>query len=925
MSRLILGLDLSLSMRQPLPDATESRLDRLKQVVGDVLRAVEGGLVVEAHAFVGLGHLHTLGSYSQPTAAAAGLADLPGDLARHSVSSALRDFLAALLRLMDPGEPATIVLITDGDDQDSTVSWQELLELRQARPDVDLQVFDLVGEWGQRLLRERGPQEIGDWIRKVDDDKGLSTQLRATVRAAAQANRQSLPVSAPIVPLYDCGPDLVEQIHRAMQRVVPFVEQLTELRYYPVTTYLVAPEQMPPSPPGAVFRPTDPGALAHDFEEIWQHVWGFCISIHRHDAMGLSSEQLSDLRNDGFQQLAEILPRRIRDHAEGATIDLAPYSELWAAHAGQDVSSTLVKALEGIVAVLARLAKRWPEAVADGHDLREHQPDLDVWRRHLGDDPATQQQLRSCVDDGGNWRLDAPSVATAARITADILWPLVRRLRAQALGAADMRLLGQYRSPRDSDPEFDALVANSALASWFRQPRWSGRVLLCPEYITARQSPNPLPQRLLILDTLLHEHMHAALREGVNSAQPLEPEGIIGGGEEAHLVNEALAEWTELDFFRDEPRMHEAVLAHAKSGPWPDWPYAGALKVEAWHASQARAGVQALVKALRSYAQVAHGLLAKGPTMARVANAMVADPVFVDRLSPDCVSGHVFPAPRLGEAPAFRLSGFDFWHNGGILLSHKKGCFRTHIKYASRLFGDQTYVGEAELRNARHITDFSEPDEYAALKANIAFYSGPEAQGVAGLLSHSLPSSTRTPAEVVALDVEIGCPGLRSLNDSTGTSDEAETAQPGDTSKKDRAWARIDLLLLNKHSGALRFYEVKHFSNPELWDNRVIDQVKCYEGYVSNPTNSRVSVAYYEAVIESLRDHFGDAIAATKPLHLDAIPVALLVFGLTAEQRDGVWQTRRRDLAAADVKSYGRGGTKNLSPGSMKAIWNQTQ
>lgn len=314
--------------------------------------------------------------------------------------------------------------------------------------------------------------------------------------------------------------------------------------------------------------------------------------------------------------------------------------------------------------------------------------------------------------------------------------------------------------------------------------------------------------------------------------------------------------------------------------------------------------------------------------MARTLPQLTTAPVFQGCLKPDCVDGAVFAAlrlkPALREQPGFRLDKADFWHNGGIALSHDGRRFLTHLKYASKTFGSSLYVGESELAQATHVQDFANPEHYEAIKQNIAFYSGQEAKGVAGLLRHSLPSSTGSPDGVVALDLEIGCPNLAALSANTGASDEPEAVPSSDKPKNGRAWARIDLLLLNKGTGALRFYEVKHFSNPELWDNRVIDQVTCYEKYVRNQTHWRVSVAYYEAVVERLQELFPAIVGPTK-LQLDAIPVALLVFGFSEEERVGDWQSRRTELAKAGVKSYGRGGMKKLLPSNMATIWNETR
>jgi hypothetical protein len=78
----------------------------------------------------------------------------------------------------------------------------------------------------------------------------------------------------------------------------------------------------------------------------------------------------------------------------------------------------------------------------------------------------------------------------------------------------------------------------------------------------------------MLTSVLLHEHFHAIVNEGI-------PERLSPANHSAEkAVEESLAEWVELDFFRHDPLMYQWITAHASSGVFPTWPYAGALKIE---------------------------------------------------------------------------------------------------------------------------------------------------------------------------------------------------------------------------------------------------------------------------------------------------------------------------------------------------------
>jgi len=249
---------------------------------------------------------------------------------------------------------------------------------------------------------------------------------------------------------------------------------------------------------------------------------------------------------------------------------------------------------------------------------------------------------------------------------------------------------------------------------------------------------------------------------------------------------------------------------------------------------------------------------------------------------------HILDDVRTGKIfPAFRNNTVNFYHKGGKAFHFKDGTFSTHCKYASVLHGhDRSYINETELKEAKLITDFKAG--YSRIKENCSLYSGVEAAGVSKLFSKS--SYALQNPNIVVLDIEVS---LKALDDVEA-----------DTQEKPRTQDRIDLLLYNKETKTLQFFEVKHFSNSEIWSKAgtkpvVVKQVEKYNGQLLQKHDD-ILAAYIEytktarILFELLEDQLPD------PVHLNN-EVILLVFGFDSYQLNRIDELLIRDKSLKDI------------------------
>lgn len=86
--------------------------------------------------------------------------------------------------------------------------------------------------------------------------------------------------------------------------------------------------------------------------------------------------------------------------------------------------------------------------------------------------------------------------------------------------------------------------------------------------------------RKLTLGTLIHEHTHAIVDAGLNEQYEVRTNKFSSKGKKYKRVSEALAEWSELNFFREDSEMFELVFNHIKALPKTTWPYHWAVNIE---------------------------------------------------------------------------------------------------------------------------------------------------------------------------------------------------------------------------------------------------------------------------------------------------------------------------------------------------------
>jgi len=251
---------------------------------------------------------------------------------------------------------------------------------------------------------------------------------------------------------------------------------------------------------------------------------------------------------------------------------------------------------------------------------------------------------------------------------------------------------------------------------------------------------------------------------------------------------------------------------------------------------------------------------------------------------------------QLGVFPAVRNNRIDFYYRGGKLFEFKNGKFKTHYKYASVIDGAvKDYLDQENLRKHKLISSFKEG--YKRIKENCSRYSGVEAEGASELYGkHSYLLSKEN---VVVLDIEVQFSGKGS---------------------------RIDLLVYNKKERKLRFYELKHFSNKELWSvsgskPKVTEQIKKYKDIIDKDKMQGSILNAYKSYVNIINDLFKLEKPLPSPSEVDD-HVALLWFGYDSNQTEKAQELLFDDNSLEGIPHYAIG---NINKCNMNNLWKGTK
>ena len=519
--------------------------------------------------------------------------------------SQIWDSIDYVLGQIPANSSSSLVCITDGKDSSRSNTCAQVIQRAKIK-EIALEII---------LVENESIHTVEEFVADTpifSDQSIVLKQLssfEAILNKAASALKPRIDqndISVTVLPLVKTESADIFMLQRVVRQAVSYLEDLTQFRYYPVPTLIVDEITIREIKLSEETEIRPPRNECYDLVELYRFVRSVCLTFHTgaFDGVDLlgndhygSYSNLPDEARLELRRLCEICACELGFllHERGCPGEWRCQSE------SQASIKEVKKRLNQVLHILTEGAKAHPNAVSlhggyfktgseAGEDV-ELLPDLDVWNRYLG--KKDRERIHRCVT-GGYWKKDIESIVEAFQISLYIIFFILNKSGqtshpARPL-ARNLHLYGTYIwQNQQQHPMLDDLLRSSGFPAWF-QLSACGYIVICLETIkqefdnlqtSSSQMTAWLSLEELVTAVIVHEHTHAVISEGIRSATCSSFDLQQFANDQNFItLNESLAEWSELNFFRGNKIMTEVVSMHSKSGEFPAWPYRGAFFLE---------------------------------------------------------------------------------------------------------------------------------------------------------------------------------------------------------------------------------------------------------------------------------------------------------------------------------------------------------
>ena len=527
------------------------------------------------------------------------------------------DSLISLIDVLkNDGDNKKIICITDGEDGGSSNTYESVKQKINDNSHLELLIIDIDGSLS--------PDKDGKIIKKVKKPKDIKQVLLRDYMNSEKIIVKSLNITLSVIPVIPCDQEEISMVREAVREAVPYIEELTGLRYYPVPTYIVDEFTLKKYMDYPIPDEINDDMLKDTIYEILRFYRAVFKAIYNYDFMDNFDQKRGNCypnelwdkylkyNNDIMGFIIKICPNflGVYDFINKGSFGFEymigfKYIESEFLYKYKDEISKYEAIMFELVQYLKFLNElnHYSYQIDLKHfdhdynnDHKNDYPNLEVWEKILKN--KEYEEILNCLQEDRSWKKDLGSIITVFKIALPILIKLLKewqKLSSKWLRISKViRTFGVYIQPNSESKKLEDLFIKNKFPAHFIENQ-GGKVLICLERCKKRLEniidgktqddsidANDLFARL-IKSTIIHEHTHAITFEGVgNDSEPYYRNKTGIGRKKYRAVSETLAEWAELNYFRihGDQELYEIVFNHANSDQFPDWAYAGALILE---------------------------------------------------------------------------------------------------------------------------------------------------------------------------------------------------------------------------------------------------------------------------------------------------------------------------------------------------------
>jgi len=538
----------------------------------------------------------------------------------------LWDAASNALSKTDGKTKTAIIIVTNHKDEGNTATLNEFYNELCEKSNVSFAVLSISGlpfelEGFEKIRITNSIDQTGTLIEEMIND--LKTE---SPDEPCEELADFLPpvFSVPVFPIIKCDKMVVETVREALNYCIPYLEGLTGYLYYPTTTYLVD-EYLFSEVIQTYDKPDSIIANREELQQFIEFVGMVCLNYHiRVPGSDIAFDYYSQWTslNEGDRKKLHLFSEAVSFFfRKYLSNELKDYNYcIPALTNSEDPLQSMFDNIQEILNILTNINSRYPEFLII--ERSEFFPIYEIWQKYLSEEEFAVFQEALQSDSQNYWKPQICYILPLFEIVVKLLRKLIGT-NSQSSKYKNiirtMRTYGVYK-PRDfsKGKQVREIFEKNGYPSHVLQEDES-MVLLCVDRIQKRveevlQNDNTVSRDLLtfnlVMSTLCHEHAHAIFYEGIEERK------ITSQWTEREMTSfkfsalqESLAEWAELNFFRSDEDMVEIITEQAKSGTFPEWKYAGMLFIENSKTKDKQARFLKILRTFRKDVNSAYNLL----------------------------------------------------------------------------------------------------------------------------------------------------------------------------------------------------------------------------------------------------------------------------------------------------------------------------
>jgi len=347
-----------------------------------------------------------------------------------------------------------ILCITDGEDNSSRITYEDLLRKLENNKDIELKIIDL-----SNTINVNNKKSINVYIGNDLED------IESVVNKNQSINNYNFSVCVlPVIPTKEYD---IELIRKMTIKAIPYIENLTGLRYYPVPTFVVD-EYIIKDYIEIEDKNEINLNMLEDIKEFIKFILSVSLSFHVASFIPKDiGEKLHNSEYKGLHSLSKKGIHKLRGYAEAAFGLIDFLYDRAEEFFNRDNECYYIEEISSIVdpilcsyedlkymkMILENILKTYENIKLSNSYFESYRdyPNVEIWEKYTT--KSQYNQLLQCIEEDGSWKKDLKSIIYVLGLAIDITYKILKKIKNELnkksnIIIGDLHTYGVYIGPK---------------------------------------------------------------------------------------------------------------------------------------------------------------------------------------------------------------------------------------------------------------------------------------------------------------------------------------------------------------------------------------------------------------------------------------------------------------------------------------------